>query len=137
MERCTRRSGMHERCGHGKGHPSHGGGARSGGGSRLMSGEDGMAHPTTCPDRLEGTGRRSRGRCMLHGCCRVGVHLPSVEVRFEGLEVSGQCYAAGRELPSIWNAYRNWFEVGQATALIPLSNRSAGPDHSVQMVSLP
>ena len=60
---------------------------------------------------------RLRGKTdALHACCRVGVHLPSVEVRFEGLEVSGQCYAAGRELPSIWNAYRNWFEVGQATS---------------------
>ena len=54
---------------------------------------------------------------MLLACCRVGVHLPSVEVRFEGLEVSGQCYAAGRELPSIWNAYRNWVEVGLPAAL--------------------
>ncbi|EIE26053.1 ATP-binding cassette transporter [Coccomyxa subellipsoidea C-169] len=41
---------------------------------------------------------------------RVGIELPSVEVRFEGLEVDAQAYAAGRELPSIFNAYRNWVE---------------------------
>jgi hypothetical protein len=34
-----------------------------------------------------------------------------VEVRFEGLEVDAQAFAAGRELPSIINAYRNFVEV--------------------------
>ena len=34
-----------------------------------------------------------------------------MEVRFEGLEVDAQAYAAGRELPSIFNAYRNFVEV--------------------------
>ena len=33
-----------------------------------------------------------------------------MEVRFEGLAVDAQAYAAGRELPSIFNAYRNWVE---------------------------
>ena len=41
----------------------------------------------------------------------MGIQLPSVEVRFEDLEVSALAYAAGRELPSIFNAYRNWVEV--------------------------
>ena len=57
------------------------------------------------PPRL-GTYIRST---LVH--CRVGIELPSVEVRFEGLEVDAQAYAAGRELPSIFNAYRNWVEV--------------------------
>lgn len=34
-----------------------------------------------------------------------------MEVRFEGLEVSAEGRPAGRELPSIFNAYRNWVEV--------------------------
>lgn len=42
---------------------------------------------------------------------RVGIELPSVGVRFEGLEVHVQTAAAGRALPSIFNAYRNWVEV--------------------------
>ncbi|CAL8470297.1 g9839 [Coccomyxa elongata] len=41
---------------------------------------------------------------------RVGIELPSVEVRFEGLAVDAQAYAAGRKLPSIFNAYRKWVE---------------------------
>ena len=42
---------------------------------------------------------------------RVGIKLPSVEVRFEDLTVEAQAEAAGRELPSIFNSYRNWVEV--------------------------
>ena len=43
---------------------------------------------------------------------RVGIRLPSVEVRFENLTVEAQAEAAGRELPSIFNSYRSWVEVG-------------------------
>ena len=46
---------------------------------------------------------------MTH--CRVGIQLPSVEVRFQDLTVEAQAEAAGRELPSIFNSYRNWVEV--------------------------
>ena len=42
---------------------------------------------------------------------RVGIQLPSVEVRFQDLTVEAQAEAAGRELPSIFNSYRNWVEV--------------------------
>ena len=45
---------------------------------------------------------------------RVGIKLPSVEVRFQDLTVEAQAEAAGRELPSIFNSYRNWVEVGPA-----------------------
>ena len=52
------------------------------------------------------------GHEQIHTTRRVGIELPSVEVRFEDLEVTALAYAAGRQLPSIFNAYRNWFEVG-------------------------
>jgi len=45
-------------------------------------------------------------------CCRVGVALDRVELRFEDLRVSATAESAGRVLPSIWNSYRNFFEVG-------------------------
>ena len=62
-----------------------------------------------------------------HACaCRVGIQLPSVEVRFEDLEVSALAYAAGRELPSIFNAYRNWFEVQAPCSLLLLQPLQAG-----------
>ena len=41
----------------------------------------------------------------------MGIQLPSVEVRFRDLTVEAQAEAAGRELPSIFNSYRNWVEV--------------------------
>ena len=34
-----------------------------------------------------------------------------MEVRFQDLTVEAQAEAAGRELPSIFNSYRNWVEV--------------------------
>ncbi len=60
-----------------------------------------------------------RGKLTLQRCgaqswqthCRVGIQLPSVEVRFQDLTVEAQAEAAGRELPSIFNSYRNWVEV--------------------------
>ncbi len=58
---------------------------------------------------------------LPENACRVGIELPSVEVRFEDLEVTALAYAAGRQLPSIFNAYRNWFEV----SLVPLPIDSA------------
>lgn len=45
-------------------------------------------------------------------CCRVGVELDRVEIRFEDLRVRATAESAGRVLPSIWNSYRNFFEVG-------------------------
>ncbi|KAH9288445.1 hypothetical protein KI387_032562 [Taxus chinensis] len=38
---------------------------------------------------------------------RVGLTLPTVEVRFENLEVEAVCYVGGRALPTLWNAARN------------------------------
>ena len=48
---------------------------------------------------------------MLHPY-RVGMELPSVEVRFENLHIETSLYSeSGRNLPTIFNAYRNAFEV--------------------------
>lgn len=55
---------------------------------------------------------------------RVGIELPSVQVRFQDLTVSAQAEAAGRELPSIFNSYRNWVEVSSHT---PPCNASVSP----------
>lgn len=38
---------------------------------------------------------------------RVGITLPTVEVRFENLKVEAECYVGGRALPTLWNAARN------------------------------
>ncbi|XP_059069636.1 ABC transporter G family member 35-like [Cryptomeria japonica] len=41
---------------------------------------------------------------------RVGIQLPTVEVRFENLRVDAECYVGGRALPTLWNSARNSVE---------------------------
>ncbi|XP_057834764.2 ABC transporter G family member 36 [Cryptomeria japonica] len=41
---------------------------------------------------------------------RVGIKLPTVEVRFENLTVDAECHVGGRALPSLWNSARNSVE---------------------------
>ena len=47
-------------------------------------------------------------------CARVGIELPTVEVRFENLTIDAQCYVGGRALPTLWNTVRNFVEVREA-----------------------
>ena len=42
--------------------------------------------------------------------CRVGIQLPTVEVRFEHLTVDAECYVGSRALPTLWNTVINLFE---------------------------
>ncbi|KAJ7542553.1 hypothetical protein O6H91_09G000200 [Diphasiastrum complanatum] len=42
---------------------------------------------------------------------RVGIEVPTIEVRFESLSVSAKCQVGGRALPTLWNAARNTFEM--------------------------
>eukprot|EP01018_Ginkgo_biloba_P002639 Gb_30095 [translate_table: standard] len=41
---------------------------------------------------------------------RVGIHLPTVEVRFDHLTIDAECYVGGRALPTLWNSARNIVE---------------------------
>ncbi|KAK9826217.1 hypothetical protein WJX74_000632 [Apatococcus lobatus] len=43
---------------------------------------------------------------------KVGMQIPSVEVRFENLTIESSVYIGSRALPSVLNAYRNFFESG-------------------------
>lgn len=43
--------------------------------------------------------------------CRVGIHLPTVEVRFEKLSVDALTYVGTRALPTLGNFAANIFEV--------------------------
>ena len=49
--------------------------------------------------------------------CRVGMEIPSVEVRFENLTVESSVFVGSRALPSVLNAYRNFVEV--CLAILP------------------
>lgn len=42
---------------------------------------------------------------------RVGINVPTVEVRFENLSVEGEAYVGSRALPTIFNFCANIFEV--------------------------
>ncbi|KAH7427104.1 hypothetical protein KP509_10G030800 [Ceratopteris richardii] len=41
---------------------------------------------------------------------KVGIELPTVEVRFENFTIDAQCRIGSRALPTLWNAIRNIFE---------------------------
>jgi ABC-type multidrug transport system ATPase subunit len=41
---------------------------------------------------------------------RVGIELPTVEVRCQNLNVDAQCHIGGRALPTLWNVTRNILE---------------------------
>lgn len=43
-------------------------------------------------------------------CFRVGIQLPTVEVRFEQLRVEADCHVGIRALPTLLNTSRNIFE---------------------------
>ena len=43
--------------------------------------------------------------------CRVGIELPTIEVRYEQLTVEADVIAAGRALPTLWNAATNFLQV--------------------------
>lgn len=39
--------------------------------------------------------------------CRVGIELPTIEVRFENLSIEAKCHVGGRALPTLYNVFRN------------------------------
>ena len=43
--------------------------------------------------------------------CRVGIELTTIEVRYEQLTVEADVIAAGRALPTLWNAATNFLQV--------------------------
>ena len=45
--------------------------------------------------------------------CRVGIHLPSVTIRFRDLTASATAVSADNALPSIWNSYKGFVVVSQ------------------------
>lgn len=42
--------------------------------------------------------------------CRVGIQLPTVEVRFKHITVQAKCYVGTRALPTLVNTIRNFIE---------------------------
>jgi len=55
---------------------------------------------------------------LLVSFTRVGIQLPTIEVRYENVCVEAECYVGDRALPTLVNAARNALEV---THPIPLS----------------
>jgi hypothetical protein len=56
--------------------------------------------------------------CLLVSFTRVGIQLPTIEVRYENVCVEAESYVGDRALPTLVNAARNALEV---THPIPLS----------------
>lgn len=51
------------------------------------------------------------------------MEIPSVEVRFENLTIESSVYIGSRALPSVLNAYRNFFEVCPVLLLAHAANQ--------------
>jgi hypothetical protein len=49
--------------------------------------------------------------CLLVCFTRVGIQLPTIEVRYENVCVEAECYVGDRALPTLVNAARNALEV--------------------------
>lgn len=56
--------------------------------------------------------------------CRVGILLPTVEVRFEHLTIKADCYIGSRALPTLLNAARNLAESALSLVGIRLAKRT-------------
>lgn len=46
-------------------------------------------------------------------CCRVGIKLPTLQVRYENLSIDAKCLVGNRALPTLKNATLNFMEVHQ------------------------
>lgn len=42
---------------------------------------------------------------------RVGIELPTIEVRYENVSIDANCFVGGRALPTLKNATINFLEV--------------------------
>lgn len=49
--------------------------------------------------------------CLSNSQCRVGLDMPTIEVRFEHLSIDAETYIGGRALPTMFNFSVNMLEV--------------------------
>ena len=68
--------------------------------------------PPALPDSLYLSCQRIADQ-LFWFVCRVGIHLPSVTIRFKDLTASATAVSANNALPSIWNSYKGFVVVRQ------------------------
>jgi hypothetical protein len=51
--------------------------------------------------------------------CRVGIELPTIEVRYENLEIDADCFVGGRALPTLSNSFLNIMGVRTTSIKMP------------------
>lgn len=51
--------------------------------------------------------------------CRVGIKMSAVEVRFENLSIDADVRVGGRALPTVFNTFLNFVEVGALCTGMP------------------
>ena len=51
--------------------------------------------------------------------CRVGIKMSAVEVRFEHLSIDADVRVGGRALPTVFNTFLNFVEVGALDTGMP------------------
>ena len=65
---------------------------------------------------------------------RVGVELPTIEVRYQDLNVEAEAYVGSRGLPTILNTYANVLEVCRTAGILSVCLSVAGRDFLVNNV---
>ena len=57
--------------------------------------------------------------CLLVLYFRVGLEMPTIEVRYENLTVKANCHIGSRGLPTLWNVFLNIVEVVISYVVFP------------------
>ncbi len=70
-------------------------------------------HLPTCTPRQPRLSCQHVPEQLFWWACRVGIHLPSVTIRFRSLTASATAVSAENALPSIWNSYKGFVVVSQ------------------------
>jgi hypothetical protein len=53
---------------------------------------------------------------------KVGIEMPTIEVRYENVSIDADCYVGNRALPTLWNNTQNFFEVMYTTCARRIQN---------------
>lgn len=56
--------------------------------------------------------------CFCRDCCRVGLDIPTIEVRYEHLNIEAEAFVGSRALPSFINSATNAVEVKKWQILV-------------------
>ena len=72
----------------------------------------------------------------MRACCRVGIEMSRVEVRFEDLRIDADVFVGGRAMPTVLNSVRNFVEVRSRLFCLRCPRSAACRDRLLQYLLL-